>query len=143
MFILKELLNEYQSVLITSIAAIFVFICLYTALPTVVSKTETIKNKASKLEFIEKNIESTAKLEYPKGDKIRFIKGAEFRLSDYITVNDLNLGNICNYSYSLYVNGVKSDKFDTNTPGGYHLMAEINYKKRKIFGELLVIIEER
>lgn len=141
---MKELLREYQSVLITCIASMFVFICIYTVLPNVVSEAENNKAKNTTLDYIkEDSSEYKVQLNYPEGDKIRLIKGMNFNIGEYITIIDKTQGEISNYEYTLNINGAEVEKFDTEFCGGYHICAEIIYKGNNFQGELLVIVEER
>lgn len=141
---MKALIREYQSIIITSISCMFVFLCVYTLLPGIVNEAELNKRADSKIEFIsENNEEYRIKLNYPKGDKIKLIKGAKFDISDYITIQDRDKGEVSNYSYSINVNGKDVDTFGTETCGGYYICANIYYNNTKTQGDLLVIIEER
>ena len=141
---MKELIREYQSITITSISCMFVFICVYTLLSGIINDAVKNKNIDSPIEFIGENAETyPIKLNYPKGDKIKLIKGAEFDISDYITIQDKEKGEISNYSYSINVNGKDVDTFGTETCGGYYICADIIYNNTKMQGDLLVIIEER
>lgn len=141
---MKELIREYQSVLITSISAMLVFIVVYTALPIITDKAVISQNKAIPFEFIEENNSAyNVQLLYPKGQIIRITKGAEFNISDYILINDQENGNTANYEYSLIVDGMKCETFNTNLCGGFSVYTNITYKGVKLKGKLLVIIEER
>lgn len=141
---MRELIREYQSVLITSIASMFVFICVYTALPMIADEAVNNQEDPVPLKYVrEDNNDFNFKLVYPKGDKIRIIKGDNFKLGDYITISDAVNGSVSNYNYTIYINGKKSEKFDTDSCGGFHIYSEIIYRNVKLQGELLVIIEER
>lgn len=141
---MKELIRELQSIIITGVSCMFVFICVYTLLPGIVN--ESIKNREvdSPMEFISENEDVyKIKLNYPKGEKIKLIKGTKFDISDYITIQDDIRGEVCNYNYTINVNGRDVEKFDTETCGGYYICADIIYNSTKTQGDLLVIIEER
>lgn len=141
---MKGFIKEYQSVLITSIASMFVFICIYTVLPNVVSEAEKNKAENTMLDVIrESNSEYNINLNYPHGDKIRLVKGMNFDIGEYITITDKTKGEISNYKYSLKINGKNVENLNTESCGGYYICAEIIYRGSKLQGDILVIIEER
>lgn len=141
---MKELIREYQSIIITSISCVFVFICVYTLLPGIVNDAVVNKRADSKIEFISEIDEVyRIKLNYPKGDKIKLIKGTKFDIGDYITIQDKEKGEVSNYIYTINVNGKDVDTFGTETCGGYYICVDIFYNNTKTQGDLLVIIEER
>lgn len=140
---MRELVREYQSVLVAMVSVCFVFAGLYLLLPVITNRTEKLKNNNTELEFLSSNNENVYQIKYLKGSRVYVKKNSEFRISDYIALTDENNNEINDYKYSLYVNGEKCKEFISNICGGYQLVVEIEYKNKQILSELLVIIEER
>ena len=121
----------------------FVFACFYIVIPQVVNKADENKTNINQLDIINENKEYNLKLNYPYGDKIRLVKNSEFYIGDFIVICDESYGEISNYDYVLNINGKRATSFTTDSCGGFYINAEIVYKNTKLFGELLVIVEER
>lgn len=139
---MKVLINEYQTVIISAIASVFIFLCVYTIVPDFVNSIG-FKTTDELSVLTEKNDTYSLKLYYPFGNRINMIKGQKFDVGKYILVSDNDEVYVTNYKYKLYVNGKETDTFLTDSCGGYHLLVEVSYRNKLLQGELLLIIEER
>jgi len=141
---LKEVLREYNLVLISIIGCIFGVIGLSSCLFMLSNNLENYKPITDTIEITKENNKNyEIKIDYPKGNFIRLVKDEEFVLSDYVQVEDSKFGLCETYNYKLYQDGVNIERFNTDVCGGYRITMEIYYREVVLQGVLQIIVEER